>query len=147
MTRTMPQRLAHDSPPGSLFKRPDVKPRLKKQRDAIRDAKHLAAIRQLPCLKCGMEDFSEAAHVRLQSAAFNKRGGIGVKPSDCWTVPLCAACHRTDADAQHKIGELTFWARLGLNPLLVCEKLYQASPDIVSMRAVAFTFIAGRKQP
>jgi hypothetical protein len=42
----------------------------------------------------------EAAHVRMGTD-----GGMGMKPSDCYVVPLCSACHAY----QHKIGERKFW--------------------------------------
>ena len=48
----------------------------------------------------------EAAHVRMGTD-----GGMGVKPSDCYVVPLCAYHHRR----QHQIGEEIFW--LGRDPV------------------------------
>jgi hypothetical protein len=139
--------LDNHAPIGSLLKRPG-NTRHKREKlgrsPRVQEPSHLQAIRTLPCIKCGVEDFSEAAHVRMNSAAFNKRVGKGEKPSDCWSLSLCAACHRIDPDSQHRVGEETFWHALGLNPLLICEALHKASPDIVRMRAVVFSFIAQR---
>ena len=54
----------------------------------MRDAKRLAAIRKLPCIRCGNPN-SQAAH--SNSAKHGK--GRGVKASDEFTIPLCATCH------------------------------------------------------
>ncbi|MEC8055728.1 MAG: hypothetical protein VX136_01155, partial [Pseudomonadota bacterium] len=54
----------------------------------MRDAKRLAAIRKLPCIRCGNPN-SQAAH--SNSAKHGK--GRGVKASDEFTVPLCHKCH------------------------------------------------------
>jgi hypothetical protein len=146
MTRpvTLPQTLRRPAPIGSLFKRGrEVRsPSYRRPRET--DATHLDAIRQLPCLRCGLEPCGEAAHVRMTSAAHGKRGSMAAKPDDKWAVPLCPGCHRQDADSQHRVGEIAFWSALDLNPLLICESLHAASPDVLRMRAVVFTFIAGR---
>lgn len=68
--------------------------------------KHLKFIRSLPCIVCGDDTTTEAAHIRLACEEIGKRYvGKGEKPDDIWTLPLCGECHR----AQHHIGELTFW--------------------------------------
>lgn len=59
-----------------------------KQPDPKRNSTHLTMIRALPCLKCGRIGETEAAHVRSGTD-----GGMGMKPADRWTVPLCRACH------------------------------------------------------
>lgn len=69
----------------------------------IRDSKHLAYIRTLPCMRCSKKP-SEAAHVRNGTD-----GGMGLKPSDCFVVPLCHSCHAF----QHQTGEDTFWDMMG----------------------------------
>lgn len=55
----------------------------------MRDAKRLAAVRLLPCVKCGNPD-SQAAH--SNSAKHGK--GRSIKSSDQYTIPLCFSCHR-----------------------------------------------------
>ena len=46
------------------------------------------AVASLPCACCMREGETQAAHP-------NHRGkGMAVKAPDCWTVPLCIACHR-----------------------------------------------------
>ena len=54
----------------------------------MRDSKRLAAVRLLPCVKCGHPD-SQAAH--SNSAKHGK--GRGIKASDAFVIPLCATCH------------------------------------------------------
>ena len=135
------------SPYGSLLKKPGairVKRLSMGRSPRVQEPTHLQAIRQMPCLKCGVDGFSEAAHVRMNSAAFNKRAGKGEKPSDMWALSLCASCHRTDDDSQHKVGEETFWHGLNLNPLLICEQLHKVSPDLVAMRSVVLSFMGQR---
>ena len=63
----------------------------------MRDAKRLAAIRKLPCVRCGNPN-SQAAH--SNSAKHGK--GSGIKADDSFTVPLCHVCH-SDFD-QYKLG-------------------------------------------
>ena len=54
----------------------------------MRDAKRLAAVRKLPCVRCGNPN-SQAAH--SNSAKHGK--GRSIKSSDQYTIPLCFSCH------------------------------------------------------
>lgn len=54
----------------------------------MRDNKRLAAIRNLPCIRCGNPD-SQAAH--SNSSKHGK--GRGIKSSDLFVIPLCHSCH------------------------------------------------------
>ena len=54
----------------------------------MRDAKRLAEVRKLPCVKCG-NPYSQAAH--SNSAKHGK--GRGIKASDLFTISLCFSCH------------------------------------------------------
>ena len=65
----------------------------------IRDAKHLRFVRLLPCVKGGT-GVIHAAHIRTGTD-----GGIGMKPSDCYVLPLSAHMHAE----QHMQGEKTFY--------------------------------------
>jgi hypothetical protein len=58
----------------------------------------------------------ECAHVRTGTD-----GGVGLKPSDRWTVSLCSAHH----SEQHRIGERRFEVRYGLD-LLALARLFAA---------------------
>jgi hypothetical protein len=141
-----PQRLTAPAAPGALLKRAmGVAQLMRARQSADNDPVYLTQIRQLPCLKCGMEPAGEAAHVRYASGAHGKQSGMRKTPPDRWTVSLCADCHRNDPDSQHRLGELAFWHLVGLNPLLVCERLYARRGDIVAMRAVVLNAIAERQ--
>jgi len=100
---------------------PHIITRPKPQPDLRRRVQHLAFVRQLPCVACGKAAPSEAAHVRTGTD-----GGVGVKPGDRYAVPLCAACHAK----QHRLGELTFWSALRIDPLNVALRLWTVSADI-----------------
>lgn len=145
----MSARLSNFAPIGSLLKK--SRP-MRKARATVgprqKDDNHLSAIRKLPCLCCGVEPAGVAAHVRMASSYHGKpQAGIGAKPDDCWTVPLCSGCHTDDPNSQHRVGESAFWERVDLNPILIALKLFTVSPNIESMRVVALQAIADRKQP
>lgn len=63
----------------------------------MRDSKRLAAIRRLPCVRCGSSP-SQAAH--SNSSKHGK--GRGIKACDSKTLSLCASCH--EAFDQFKLG-------------------------------------------
>ena len=54
----------------------------------MRDTKRLAAVRSLPCVRCGNPN-SQAAH--SNSAKHGK--GRSIKASDEFTISLCQSCH------------------------------------------------------
>lgn len=126
--------------PGSLLKEyRSAKGRrgLGKQGATDRDPRHLALVRRLPCLSCDTDPAGVAAHVRMTKAG-KPIAGTGNKPGDHWTLPLCATCHTDGPGAQHVVGEVAFWRALGLDALVLCQRIYAASPDIEAMRAVVF---------
>lgn len=91
------------------------------RRPRERDEAHLTFIRQLPCLVCHNNIETEAAHVRFGCMAVGKPNtGIGEKPSDNWTVPLCSEHHRE----QHLIGERNFWKSKQRDPVTVAMALW-----------------------
>jgi hypothetical protein len=140
-----PQRLSPIAPPGARLKRAfGTTQRIKLKVVSDLDPVYLEMVRQLPCLHCGMEPCYEAAHVRMASAAFAKASGLGKTPPDRWAVCLCPDHHRLLRDCQHARGERLFWEKLGINPLLVAERLYAARGDLVKMRAVVLVAIASR---
>ena len=57
----------------------------------MRDAKRLAAIRKLPCVKCGKPAPSEACHANWSE--YGK--SMGKKADDEYTIPMCRACHKS----------------------------------------------------
>lgn len=144
MTIDFPQRIVNDARPGALLKSPlPLRPTSPRRSTLIRDPDYLAMVRQCPCLKCGLDGFSQAAHVRMNGRCHGQ--AIGAKPGDARALPLCADCHLYDADAQHKVGELAFWNDLGINPLIVCDRLYAKRGDVPAMRAVIYCAIAERE--
>lgn len=91
----------------------------------IRCRPHLEWIRTQPCLCRSSGDGwhchgpVQAAHVRT-----NTDGGMGMKPSDFWSVPLCAKHHRE----QHQIGETAFQLRHRIFMRTKAMELAQRSP-------------------
>ena len=73
----------------------------------IRDKKHLIAIRDMPCfVTCQIATDDESvvpAHIRTGTD-----GGMGMKPSDCYVIPLLNSEHQK----QHAMGEIPYWLRV-----------------------------------
>lgn len=138
----MASRLANVAPVGSLLKGDQSKRQPKPQKSARKfDGEHLDAIRQCPCIVCLKDPAGVAAHVRFASAKDGKPiTGIGVKPDDERTVPLCPSCHTDSNDAQHVIGEAKFWARAKIDPIKASIELHKHSPNIEAMRQIVFLF-------
>jgi hypothetical protein len=105
---------------------PRTTARAKPKRSLRSRVAHLAFVRQLSCVACGKAAPSEAAHVRTGADS-----GVGMKPSDRYAVPLCSGCHAK----QHRIGELTFWSALRIDPLNVALRLWTMSSDIAAWGA------------
>jgi hypothetical protein len=96
------------------------------KRPRIKNEKHLQFIRSLPCVVCGDNTSTEAAHIRMSNLGNGKfYCGKAEKPSDAWTTPLCSACHRR----QHETGEHAFWAALNIDPFQVAAFLFVSSGD------------------
>lgn len=129
----MASRVPTFAPIGSLFKQ-QPKPRAKLKsfrKPREHDGEHLEAIRQCPCIKCGLDPAGEAAHVRMM-APDKPLPGMGAKPDDRWALPLC----REDHMEQHRVGERQFWKDVGIDPLVMADRLYRVSPNIEAMRAM-----------
>ena len=95
----------------------------------IHDEKHLAFIRSLPCIACGNNISTESCHIRYSDLRVAKRQvGVGEKPSDVWTVPMCHDCH-LGKGGQHSMNERAFWQRVGIDPILIALALYAVSGD------------------
>lgn len=92
-----------------------------------RSQAHRDWIRGFACCVCGSSTNIEVAHVRFGSGA-----GMGQKPDDWRTVPLCAGpnssveghlgCH----NRQHIVGEATFWHGRDVDALVA--EFCKASP-------------------
>jgi hypothetical protein len=86
--------------------------------------RHYSGISALPCLACMIGPICQVAHVRMSSARHEKWNTLARKPDE-FVVPLCWRCHAR----QHAIGEVTFWAELGIDPLDYAVRLWGASGD------------------
>ena len=60
--------------------------------------------------------------------------GVGFKPGDRYAVPLCSGCHAR----QHRIGELTFWSALRIDPLNVALRLWTVSANVEAGKRTVF---------
>ena len=99
-----------------------MRQRLQRQKNE----RHLAFIRELPCIICGDNTTTEAAHIRSPDREYGKRPTGGAeKPDDLWTLPLCGRHHRE----QHKANELNFYTNEGINPFVMALSLFAASGD------------------
>ena len=84
-----------------------------------RSPAHRKWVRGHACSACGSTAGVECAHVREGTD-----GGMGMKPSDRWTISLCLDCHAT----QHQIGEGPFERITGINMKALAEAFVKASP-------------------
>ena len=93
----------------------------------VHNEKHLAFIRTIPCVICGDNTSVEAAHVRLSDGRIAKKNpGLGQKPDDKFTLPLCGKHHRE----QHSMSEEEFWfVKYRIDPVLVSLAIYSVSGD------------------
>jgi len=65
-----------------------------------RDKKYIEFIKDQPCLVCCSPGPSDPHRVRMGTD-----GGMGLKPSDKYAVPLCHTHHQV----LHHYGERVFW--------------------------------------
>lgn len=93
-----------------------------RQPDPKRNPGHLAWIRTLPCAVKGCcSKAIQAAHVRVETG-----GGMGMKPADYFSVPLCVDHHLE----QHRIGHAEFDATHMLDLRALAEELAAMSPAL-----------------
>ena len=84
----------------------------------IRSRKHLMYIASKPCIICrGL--YVHSACIRYTGA------GVGMKPCDIFTTPLCLLHHRE----QHSKNEQMFWILYAINPVARAIGLALESPD------------------
>jgi hypothetical protein len=57
-----------------------------------------------------------------------------MKPGDRYAVPLYTACHAK----QHRIGQLSFWSRLRIDPVSVALRLWTVSADVKAGERTVF---------
>jgi hypothetical protein len=86
----------------------------------VENRDYRAFIRELPCIQCAIEG-------RETFGCDPAHRGKGTKVDDVRCVPSCRAHH----DEQHADGnERRYWARYGLSPVLFCQALADAAPDV-----------------
>lgn len=93
-----------------------------RQPSHIRSASHLAWVRKFSCSILGRHECSGkvvAHHVHEEAD-----GGIGIKPSDSFAIPLCDGAHRQ----LHDIGETAFMVRFGVDLIALAANLWRTSP-------------------
>ncbi len=88
---------------------------------------HLQFIRQLPCCICHDNTSTEAAHIRYaEPRAAKPQTGMGIKPDDAFTIPLCSEHHHN----QHTRGERTWWTMQGIDPIYIALALARVTGDV-----------------
>ena len=96
------------------------------KRARIKSETHEDFVRSLPCVVCGDNTTTEAAHISYADMRYGKFGrGKGQKEESIWVVPLCGRHHHV----QHEIGERIFWADHGIDPCRVAAALYIRTQD------------------
>ena len=84
----------------------------------LRSRKHLDFIKEGKCIIC-FNSPCDPAHL----TGF-RIGGIGLKPDDCFVVPLCRDCH----NKSHHYGERSFWEKNGIEPFSYAIQYCMMSP-------------------
>jgi hypothetical protein len=94
---------------------------LMQRQPRVHDEGYLNFIRGLPCIVCGNNIETQAAHIRMADPRILKRqAGMQEKPDDVFTLPLCGKHH----EMQHRISEHKFWLWVGVDPILVALALH-----------------------
>ncbi len=101
---------------------------MRQRQPRIKLPKHLAFVRQLPCLVCQNDIETEAAHIRHGDPRIGKpMTGIAQKPDDFFVVPLCGEHHRS----QHKFGdEQKWWGIMKRDAIAVALSIYAVTGDL-----------------
>ena len=94
-----------------------------------KDDAYLRKVRRLPCVVCGDDTTTEAAHVRYADRTVAKRQtGMAEKPDDKYALPVCGECHRE----QHSGNEFEYWHKKRIDPVKTSLALYvnQDDPEV-----------------
>jgi transcription elongation factor Elf1 len=109
---------------------PRRKPKAPKHASRWISPAHRAFIRTFACAMCDSMENVQCAHLRMGSGA-----GMGQKPDDYLTTPLCYTCHQCD---QHMTSEPDFWQRYqanhGQSVHQLIDELCAASPKAREIR-------------
>lgn len=104
-----------------------VTPNFRQKR--IRSPKHLARLRKLPCSIPGCRPYWQVVAHHLTCSPQPKARGLTA--GDDWAVPLCLAHHGPGfAGSLHDAGnERSWWARKGIDPLALAERLWDQTQE------------------
>jgi hypothetical protein len=89
----------------------------------IHSVKHQKFVASFPCVVCGNDTQVQCCHIRSIPKLGNVGKGIR---DDRFCIPMCFTCHTQ----QHLIGELEFFEKYNINPILISMKLASISPCI-----------------
>jgi len=87
-----------------------------------RSKKHLMKLAEMPCMFCGLDPCGEPHHIRSKT-----NGGMGMKPSDYFTITTCHRCH----SRIHHEGEGPFFAEYGLTIEEVIETAQGLCSEVI----------------
>lgn len=103
------------------------------------DKHHADFIRELPCIICRDNISTECCHIRMSDGRISKPPtGIGIRPDDRFTVPMCSKHHRE----QHAGSERKFWDRYNIDAVLIALALYSISGDVEEAERIIEAYIA-----
>lgn len=83
-----------------------------RQRPQVRSEAFRQYVRGCVCIIAGRGGHVCSGKVQFCHVRGGTDGGLGVKPSDCFGVPICAEGHIPD---QHQHGEVAFQRKYGVN--------------------------------
>ena len=89
----------------------------------VHSVKHQKFVASFPCVVCGNDTEVQCCHIRSIPKVGNVGKGIR---DDRFCIPMCFTCHTQ----QHLIGELEFFKKYNINPILISMKLASISPCI-----------------
>lgn len=94
--------------------------------------KHRQWLRGFQCVVPGCDNRQiECCHVRITDGP-DTGAGIGQKPHDAFTVPMCSQHH----DQSHNVGTATFERMYRVNLLALAREFASRSPDIAMKEAM-----------
>ena len=120
--------------PGSLLKEKREKRKRQKTPAEKRPGKHpehLANVRELPCAVCGKAPPSECHHVKTAEG-----GGMGMRVSDRWVIPLCAEHHCNGVEKAGSKNEVSWFQKRGVDALTLASALWANRHDYEQMAKV-----------
>jgi hypothetical protein len=98
---------------------------LRQRQPRVRDSKYLSFVAKMPSVISARKPV-HVAHVRYGDPERGKPStGMGEKPSDKWTLPLTPEEHMVGVRSQHANNEKEWWKSHGVDPIAVCEALYE----------------------